>query len=158
MKKVIREPSRFILQNVADGEDCVIHILNEDDYLVTYNLLNQSKNIPAEVRTAEDEVITYESRCPQELKLEHSKKVKESIQKILQLDKIYHNCTYCFIFKKGITQHLLSYSYNEAPYPFSMVLYLSEKLDLPSIRPSWTGTFSTQILGAFYEDIFVQKK
>ena len=158
MKKVIREPSRFILQNVIEGEDCVIHVLQEDDYIVTYNLFNKLRNVPEDQKTLEDEVITYESRCPQDLKIEHTKAVKETIQKILQLDKIYHNCTYVFLFKKGVKQHLLSYSYNESPYPFSMVLYLSEILDLPSINPNWTGKYSTQTLNAFYEDIFVQEK
>ena len=157
MKKVIREPSRFILQNVVEGEDCVIHILNEEDYIVTYNLFNKQNNAFIQKPISLDEVITYESRCPIELRLEHTEKVKKVIQKIEQLDKIYHNCTYGFLFKQD-KLYLLSYAYEENPYPYSMVLHLNKILGLTKCTPNWTGKFSQQILSAFYEDVFIQKK
>ena len=151
MKNAIREPFRFILQNVIEGEKCVIHILEEGDFLVTYRL---DKEIS---KSCDEEIITFESRATLDQKTDQSIKVKEQIFKILKLDKIYHNCTYCFCFKKDVFS-LLSYSYNEAPFSYTLVQHLNNLLNLPTIKPNWSGVFSYQVLNSFYEDVFVQKK
>jgi len=159
MKKAIREPFRFILQNVVEGEECIIHILQEEDFLVTYRLEEAQKKLdyPEDVDCSEEEIMNFESRASVEQKSKQLKVVKQQIKKILQLDKIYHNCTYLFLFKRE-KYYLLSYSHNEAPFSYTMVKHLSNILGLPVIKPNWVGIYSTQVLSAFYEDVFIQKK
>lgn len=148
----IKNPKQYVMSNISEGENVVVHKIDDTDFLVTLKFeeaidISELKYKP---------VLTFDKT----INLRENSKLKiqfnEIQSKILESNSICLCYNYLFVISKQKLK-LVSISFDNMPLTFTLINEIAGKLKIPVKLCSWTGPFSKQIFNIFPEDIFVQK-
>lgn len=141
-------PTVYKTPDLKEGDKAVIHIIQPNYQFINlkFDEKKDIKNIP---NLIVDNINTFSD-----------KKIKASIKRIegivLQLGGVYTCYSYLFVCDNKIIS-LVSVALEDSTMGFVATTKISEHLDIPCLKPNWSGIFVQQVAHAFYENIFVSK-
>lgn len=140
---------RYKAPDLNEGEKVVVHsITNKHSFInLKFNDKDEVKNIP-NIHIAD---ATALSNRKIKTKLEEIKK------RIALLDGVYTCYSYLLVSKDNELS-LVSMSIESVTLSFDTVKKIATTLDIPVLKPLWSGTFTPHNISAFLEDIFIQKQ
>lgn len=145
----LRTPKIYKTQNVREGEEVVVHILQENQQFVKLSFKDQT-NMP---ETPDSEAMLSFDIDKQDPEM--TAMFDKIEQTILDLGNIYSSYNYLFTLVNGKLL-LVSVSISNLSLGFEAVKEIGAKLELEVFKPSWKGIYTTITWAAFYEDIFIQ--
>lgn len=140
---------RYKAPDLNEGEKVVVHsITNKHSFInLKFNDKDEVKNIPnMYIGSA-----TALSNRKIKAKLEEIKK------RIALLDGVYTCYSYLLVSKDNELS-LVSMSIENVTLSFDTVTKIAATLDIPVLKPLWSGVFTPHNISAFLEDIFIQKQ
>jgi len=147
----LRSPKIYKTPSVRDGEEVVVHILQENQQFVRLSFKEQNTT---------PEAFDSEAMLSYDLDQFSSDKDITAMfdkieQSVLDLGNIYTSYSYLFtlINKK---MFLVSVSIGNLSLGFGAVKDIAEKVGVETIKANWRGIYTAVTWAAFYEDIFIQ--
>ena len=145
MSSVIKKPTKFLIPGVTYGEECCIHNMSDDLYLISLNFDEKGRDI-----------VDIEKNCEPALR----SKINNNLNPILEIiaediDPLTKQ-SYLFIGNDKIL-YLVSCSYDGQTFNYRAVQERAKDFNLETPKIVWKGIYTRQVEIVFFTDIIVQK-
>ncbi len=150
-KNIVKEPQRFITADLQEGEQAVIYCLNPKQRFVNMKFQYDEKH------NYYKPIISADNAVEVELNEKYKEQLVELQAKIIILENLHTTYNYLFT----IINHefyLVSVSLHNMSLGYDITLEIADQLNIKTLTPVWKGTYTSFVVNAFTEDIFIQRK
>ena len=150
-RNIIKTPQRFITADLQEGEQAVIYCLTPKQKFINLKFQYDEKF------NYYKPIISTDSAIEVELNEKYKEQLIELQAKIILLENLHTTYNYLFTIIND-EFYLISVSLHNMSLGYDITLEIAAQLSVKTLTPTWQGIYTTFVVNAFTEDIFIQRK